>query len=65
LRLLRQLESGALVRVLPGWHADAGSLALYYAGRAQQPGKTRAFIDFVTEHFRRERLGERFRGDIG
>ncbi len=58
--VLRHLESGALVRLLPEWHADAGRITLYHASRTQQPRKTRAFIDFVSEHFRRERYGERF-----
>lgn len=63
--VLGDLESGALVRLLPGWHADAGTICVYYAGRAQQPAKTRAFIDFLTDHFRRERLARRFAGDLG
>jgi DNA-binding transcriptional LysR family regulator len=63
--VLRHLETGALVRLLPQWYADAGSISLYYAGRAQQPLKTRAFIDFLTDHFRRERLARRFAGSFG
>lgn len=62
--VLHHLESGALVRLLPRWYADAGSISLYYAGRAQQPLKTRAFIDFLTDHFRRERLAQRFAGSL-
>jgi DNA-binding transcriptional LysR family regulator len=62
--VLQHLESGALVRLLPRWYADAGSISLYYAGRAQQPLKTRVFIDFLTEHFRRERLAQRFAGSL-
>jgi DNA-binding transcriptional LysR family regulator len=57
---LPHLESGALVRVIPGWHADAGAFSLYYSGRTLLPGKTRAFIDFVAEAFRQQRLAERF-----
>lgn len=62
--VLPHLESGALLRLLPRWYADAGSISLYYAGRAQQPLKTRAFINFLTEHFRRERLAQRFAGNL-
>lgn len=62
---LPYLESGRLVRLLPLWYADAGPISLYYANRTLLPGKTRAFIDFVAEHFRRERLAERFAGSLG
>ena len=55
------LESGALVRVLPKWHADAGPISLYFGGQKLLPAKPRAFVDFVVAHFRRERLAERFR----
>lgn len=58
--VLPQLEQGTLVRVLPDWHADAGAISLYYASRALLPAKTRAFIDFVTQAFERDRLAERF-----
>ncbi len=61
---LPHLESGALIRILPEWHADAGSISLYYSGRALLPRKTRAFIDFYTEHFRRERIGARFAANL-
>jgi DNA-binding transcriptional LysR family regulator len=59
---LPHLESGTLVRLLPKWYADAGSISLYYASRSLMPAKTRAFVDFVTESFSRERLAERFAG---
>lgn len=61
---LPHLESGALIRILPKWYADAGSISLYYSGRALQPLKTRAFIDFYTEHFRKERISARFAGSL-
>ena len=62
---LPYLERGALIRLLPRWYADLGSISLYYASKAMLPGKTRAFIDHVAEAFRRERLAERFAGSIG
>ena len=46
------LQSGALVRLLPGWYADAGALSLYYPSKKLLPPKTRAFVDFVVERFR-------------
>jgi DNA-binding transcriptional LysR family regulator len=62
---LRHLESGALVRLVPQWYADAGPISIYYASRRQLPAKTRVFVDFVAEAFRRQRLAERFAGSIG
>jgi DNA-binding transcriptional LysR family regulator len=59
---LPYLESGALVRLLPKWYADAGPISLYYANRTLLPAKTRAFVDFVVEAFAQERLAERFAG---
>jgi DNA-binding transcriptional LysR family regulator len=63
--VLPQLESGQLVRLVPRWYADAGSISLYYSSRTLLPSKTRAFIDFIVEAFRRERLAERFAGSLG
>ncbi|MGK6324793.1 LysR family transcriptional regulator [Sphingomonas sp. DT-51] len=62
--VLHHLESGALVRVLPDWFADAGSIYLYHRGRTHQPLKVRVFIDFLTDRFRSERFAERFRADL-
>jgi len=62
---LRHLESGALVRLVPRWYADAGPISIYHASRSLIPAKTRVFIDFVVEAFRRQRLAERFAGSIG
>ena len=62
---LPYLESKALVRLVPDWYADLGSISLYYASRTLLPAKTRVFVDFVLEAFRRNRLAERFAGDIG
>ncbi|WP_342246560.1 LysR family transcriptional regulator [Pseudomonas sp. OTU5201] len=63
--VLPWLERGQLVRLLPQWYADAGTIALYYPSRSLLPAKTRAFIDFLTEHFQRERLDRRFAGSLG
>jgi DNA-binding transcriptional LysR family regulator len=62
---LPHLESGALVRLLPHWYIDEGPISIYYASRTLLPSKTRAFVDFVAEAFRRQRLAERFAGSIG
>lgn len=62
---LQHLESRALTRLLPLWYADAGAISIYYASRALLPAKTRVFVDFVAEAFRRDRLPERFAGSLG
>ena len=59
---LPHLESGALVRLLPQWYADLGAISLYYASRALLAPKTRAFVEFVVEEFRRQRLARRLAG---
>ncbi|WP_077002706.1 LysR family transcriptional regulator [Variovorax sp. KK3] len=59
---LPSLQSGALVRVLPGWYADAGPLSLYYASKKLLPAKTRVFVDFVVEQFRAQDFAQRMSG---
>mgnify|MGYP006166621499 FL=1 len=63
--VLPDLESGTLVRLVPRWYADAGAISVYYASRTLLPGKTRAFVDWVADIFKRERLAERFAGSLG
>lgn len=62
---LPHLERGTLVRLLPRWYADLGPISLYYASRTLLPAKTRVFVDFVADAFRRQRLAERFAGSLG
>lgn len=57
---LLYLDRGTLVRVLPDWYVDTGMLSLYFTAARLLPAKTRVLVDFVVEHFRRERLAERF-----
>jgi DNA-binding transcriptional LysR family regulator len=63
--VLPHLESGALVRLLPQWYIDEGPISIYYASRTMLPAKTRVFVDFVADAFRRQRFAERFAGSIG
>jgi DNA-binding transcriptional LysR family regulator len=63
--VLNDLETGALVRLLPRWYSDAGAISLYYASRTLLPAKTRAFVDYIGEAFKQERLAERFAGSLG
>jgi DNA-binding transcriptional LysR family regulator len=62
---LPYLERNALVRLVPSWYADLGSISVYYATRTLLPAKTRVFADFVLEAFRRVRLAECFAGSLG
>jgi hypothetical protein len=61
---LPHLESGALC-LIPQWYTDLGVISIYYATRALTPAKTRVFVAFVDEAFRRDRLAERFAGSLG
>lgn len=56
------LETGALVRLLPGWYADNGPQVLYYSNRRLLPPKTRVFVDFIVEAFQRNDMARRFDG---
>jgi DNA-binding transcriptional LysR family regulator len=62
---LPHLERGSLVRLVPQWYADLGPISIYYASRTLLPAKTRAFVDFTIEAFKRDRLAERFAGSLG
>lgn len=62
--VLSSIERGELIRLLPRWYANAGSISIYYATRALLPAKTRVFVDFVVEAFERERLAERFAASV-
>lgn len=50
------LASGALVRLLPDWYGDVGAVSLYFTSQKLLPAKTRAFVDFVVDAFRAQRL---------
>jgi DNA-binding transcriptional LysR family regulator len=57
------LQSGGLVRVLPGWWADGGPVSLYYPSKKQLPARTRVFVDHVVQQFRDQGFALRMRGD--
>lgn len=63
--VLPALEAGYLVRLLPGWYADAGAISIYYASRALLPRKTRVFIDWIANAFEEQRLPARSAGSLG
>lgn len=63
--VLPHLERGTLLRLAPQWYCDGGPISIYYASRTLLPAKTRAFVDFVAEAFKRDRLAERFAGSLG
>lgn len=54
------LEAGTLVRLLPGWFVDAGSISIYYASRTLLPSKVRVFVDHVVAGFGAKDLARRF-----
>lgn len=58
----RWLASGELMRLLPGWYSELGSINLYFSNRKLLPLKTRVFIDFVVDMFRKQRLAVSFDG---
>lgn len=58
------LARGDLVRVLPGWWADAGPTSLYYPSKKLLPARTRVFVDFVVEQFSQRGFAQRVRGDV-
>lgn len=60
---LPHLQTGALVRLLPGWYSDVGAVSLYYAGQKLLPAKTRAFVDFLVAAFREQDIAGRLRAD--
>jgi DNA-binding transcriptional LysR family regulator len=60
---LDHLRSGALIRLLPGWHADSGPLSVYYASKKLLPAKTRVFVDFLLEQFRQRDFAAQMRAD--
>lgn len=57
---LPYLSDERLVRVLPDWYVDGGALSIYYSAQGLLPAKTRAFVDFVVEGFRKQHLAARF-----
>ncbi|PJI95550.1 LysR family transcriptional regulator [Acidovorax sp. 69] len=57
------LARGDLVRVLPGWWADAGPTSLYYPSKKLLPARTRVFVDFVVAQFSERGFAQRVRGD--
>jgi DNA-binding transcriptional LysR family regulator len=58
--VLPDLERGDLVRVLPAWYSDAGSISLYYASRTLVAPKTRVFVDFVVAACLEQGWAQRF-----
>jgi DNA-binding transcriptional LysR family regulator len=61
----RHLQNGELIRLLPRWYADAGTISLYHSGHMLRPAKISAFVEHVFQHFKRERLAETFTGSLG
>lgn len=62
--VVADIEDGSLVRLLPRWYADAGAISIYFASRTLLAGKTRVFVDWVAEAFKRQRMDIRFAGSL-
>lgn len=50
----------SMVRVMPGWYADAGPLQVYFSSQRLLPARTRVFVDLLVAHFKREKYAQRF-----
>ena len=48
------LRDGPLARILPGWHAEDGTVQLAFNTRRGRPPAARAFIDQRAERFRED-----------
>src|SRR6187551_49015 len=57
---LAHLQDGSLIRVLPKWYSEIGPQAIYFSSSKLLPAKTRVFVDFIVEHFRREEFAKKF-----
>ena len=57
---LHLLSAGKLTRLLRDWYADVGAISIYFAGGRRMAPKTRAFVDFAVEYFRKQKLASRF-----
>jgi hypothetical protein len=42
----------------------SASLSLYFSAKKLLPAKTRAFIEFVMPHFRKQKLAQRFSASV-
>ncbi len=60
---LPHLRRGTLVRLLPDWCSDIGTLSIYFRQSRPLPKKTRAFVDFVVAEFRRQKLAAQLMAD--
>jgi DNA-binding transcriptional LysR family regulator len=54
--LHEDLRAGRLVTLLDDWQLPRVPVNLAYQSRRQMPGKTRAFVEFVVDHFRQRNL---------
>lgn len=57
---VQTLLGKALVRLVPRWYSDAGSISIYYPSRKHLPAKTTAFVSCVLEAFKTGRLASKF-----
>ena len=58
------LERGETVRVLPEWFVVSGTINIYFSARKLLSRKTRVFVDYIVDEFRRQNLSERLSANI-
>lgn len=57
-QIIEELQSGRLVEILPGYHADVeDSIYAIYSSRRHLSQRIRLFIDFLHENFANKRIG--------
>jgi DNA-binding transcriptional LysR family regulator len=56
------LDSGELVRVLPGWDGGTRALSIYYSSRRLVPARVRLFVDSIVDGMRGSVHAARFDG---
>lgn len=58
------LKNGDLIRLLPEWYSDVGTISLYYSSAKLLPAKTRAFVDFTINAFKLRGYANSLRVDV-
>lgn len=58
--VLEHMNDGSLVRLLPDWFVDLGSISLYHATPTLLPRKTRLFSDYIVDRFQADGLSKLF-----
>lgn len=63
--VLPHLDAGRLVRLLPRWWCDAGTIAVYFPSTRLLPAKTRVFVDHLLAAMEADGLARRLSATAG